>query len=223
MLTGQSFIPEGTVQKIIILLHGYGANGDDLFDIGMTLSDNLPNTAIYSPNAPNAFEMGGPGYQWFGLPDLTRITLESGVQEALPTLLDYIDALVEQHNIDHEDVALVGFSQGCMMALAALYYRPLAAVVGLSGMWVKPGEPEVENETPVLLAHGTHDMVVPFATMDLSHMMLERDGFPVEILSRPGLGHGIDNYTIDAIGEFLEPILLENQNINMKGNTYVQK
>ncbi|HCU07184.1 MAG TPA: phospholipase, partial [Holosporales bacterium] len=208
MLTGQSFIPEGRVKNIIILLHGYGASGDDLFDIGMTLSDNLPNTAIYGPNAPNAFEMGGPGYQWFGLPDLSSTTLEDGIHKTLPILLDYIDILVEKHNICHEDVALVGFSQGCMMALASLYHRPLAAVVGLSGMWVKPGEPEVENETPVLLVHGTHDMIVPFSTMDFSQMMLERDGFPVETLSRPGLGHGIDNYTIDAIGEFLEPILL---------------
>jgi phospholipase/carboxylesterase len=221
MLTGKSFIPEGCVKKIIILLHGYGANGDDLFDIGMTLSDNVPNTAIYSPNAPEAFEMGGPGYQWFGLPDLSSMTLENGVHDALPTLLAYIDNLVEEHNINHEDVVLIGFSQGCMMALSCLYHRPLAAVVGLSGMWVKPGEQEVEAETPVLLVHGTHDMIVPFATMDFTHMMLERDGFSVETLSRPGLGHGIDNYTIDAIGEFLEPILLENNNTNMRGKAYV--
>ncbi|HCU06822.1 MAG TPA: phospholipase [Holosporales bacterium] len=221
MLTGQSFIPEGCVKNMIILLHGYGASGDDLFDIGMTLSDNLPNTAIYSPNAPNAFEMGGPGYQWFGLPDLSSSTLEDGIHKTLPVLLDYIDILVEKHNICHEDVALVGFSQGCMMALASLYHRPLAAVVGLSGMWVKPGEPEVENETPVLLVHGTHDMIVPFSTMDFSQMMLERDGFPVETLSRPGLGHGIDNYTIDAIGEFLEPILLKTHATIQKEKTYV--
>lgn len=210
MLTGKSFIPEDRIKKIIILLHGYGANGDDLFDIGMTLSDIFPNTAIYSPNAPDAFEMGGPGYQWFGLPDLSNMTLESGVQQVLPILLAYIDTLVAKHNINHEDVVLIGFSQGCMMALTSLYHRPLAAVVGLSGMWVQPEEQEVEEETPVLLVHGTHDMVVPFATMDFSHMMLERDGFSVATLSRPGLGHGIDNYTIDAIGDFLEPILLES-------------
>lgn len=221
MLRGQSFIPDGCIKKAIILLHGYGANCDDLFDIGMTLSDNFPNTAIYSPNAPNAFEMGGPGYQWFGLPDLSSITLEDGIHKTLPILLDYIDILVEKHNINHEDVALIGFSQGAMMALSAIYHRPFAAAIGLSGMWVNPGEPEIEGETPVLLVHGTHDMVVPFATMDFSHMMLERDGFSVETLSRPGLGHGIDNYSIDAIGEFLEPILLESQNQNMKGKIYV--
>lgn len=204
MLSGKYFIPQGIVKKLIIMLHGYGANGEDLFDIGIHLS-NQTNTAIYSPNAPEPY--GSDGYQWFGLPDLASLTLENGVHKALPTLLEYIDSLVVKHNLSYADVTLIGFSQGCMMALSCLYHRPIGAVIGLSGMWIKPMKPELKIfPTKVFLVHGTHDVVVPYTCLNYAQMMLNHDTINVQTFTRPGMGHGIDQHTLDACANFLNTL-----------------
>lgn len=204
MLSGKSFIQPGITKKIIIMLHGYGANGEDLFDVGVLLTKKF-SASVYSPNAPETYGYGG--FQWFGLPDLASLTLEDGVHKALPTLLRYIDHIVIKHNLTHSDVVLIGFSQGCMMALSALYHRNFGAVIGLSGMWIKPFKPELKTfQSKVFLVHGTHDAVVPYASLTYAEMMLRHDNINVETLTRPGMGHGIDQHTLDECAQFLNTL-----------------
>jgi phospholipase/carboxylesterase len=203
MLNGPSFIPQ-TVKKILIMLHGYGANGDDLFDLGKMLTTDIENIAVYSPHAIESFELAPFGYQWFGLPDLLESTIEKGIHKAMPRLLGYIDDLVTKHGLTHQDVILFGFSQGCMMSLALIYYRDIGAVIGASGMLVKPKDPEIKHpKTKVLLTHGTLDMVVPFPSAPMSKTLLEQDGVDVNLAIRTGLGHGIDDSVLKESRQFL--------------------
>lgn len=207
MLNGPSFIPQ-TVKKILILLHGYGADGHDLFAFGKILTANIDQIAIYSPHAIEAFEFSSFGYQWFGLPDLTECTIEVGIHKALPPLRAYIDALISEHNLTERDVFLFGFSQGCMMALSLLYYHDFGGIIGVSGMFVKPQHPAIVSpKTPVLLVHGTFDMVVPYAFAQIAKLRLEEDGVNVTLLTCPGLGHAIDDYILKEGQTFLKNVL----------------
>ncbi|CAO5677099.1 MAG: hypothetical protein HEEMFOPI_01064 [Holosporales bacterium] len=207
MLNGPSFVPK-EVKKIVVTLHGYGANGDDLFDIGSMLLAGRSDIALYSPNAIEPFELSCQGYQWFGLPDLANITIENGVHKALPSLLAFLDHITNHHKIDYKDVLLFGFSQGCMMSLATLYLRPIGAVIGVSGMLVKPCNPTIVSpKTKVLLTHGMMDVVVPYASCQMAKATLEKDGIDVNLISRASLGHMIDNVVIAESIKFLNDAL----------------
>ncbi|MBP9752954.1 MAG: hypothetical protein KBD31_04015 [Proteobacteria bacterium] len=209
MLKGPRFVPENP-KKLLVTLHGYGANGDDLFDIGVMLIAGRSDIALYSPHAVEPFELAavGGGYQWFGLPDLAQMTLQKGVHKALPNLLLYLDEITRYHNIRYEDVILFGFSQGCMMSLACLYFRPLGGVIGASGMLIKPENPEIlKPKTKVLLTHGMMDTVVPYASAPIAKTFLEQDGMSVDLISRPTLAHAIDEVVITESIQFLNTVL----------------
>ena len=205
MLTGPKFVPPGKIEKVIITLHGYGADGENLFDCGKLLSINTGfNTAVYSPNAIEKFEMGGHAYQWFGLPDLAETTLQKGVHKALPALINYIDDVAKKHSLSTKDIILFGFSQGCMMSLSSLYSRDLYAVIGIAGMFIKSADVSIQNpKTPVLLCHGTYDMVVPYPSMAISEKLLKADSVNVETITSPGLEHAIDDRMLEGSISFL--------------------
>lgn len=211
MLKGPQYIPSDSIKKVLITLHGYGANGEDLFDLGKYVASQQitqSEIAVYSPNAVESFEMGGPGYQWFGLPDLGNLTLENGVHKAMPVLLDYLKDIIDRHQVTYQDICILGFSQGCMMALSTLYYVPIGAVMGLSGTWVRPYTPQIKApKTQVFLAHGLFDMVVPYSALTISQAMLAQDGISAQTLTIPQLGHGIDDKVLQGCVDFYQQFL----------------
>ncbi|CAO5680351.1 MAG: hypothetical protein NEHIOOID_01188 [Holosporales bacterium] len=207
MLTGHMFIPSSTIKKVIVTLHGYGADGEDFFDVGRHFAQNHPlknEIAVYSPNAIEPYEMGGSGYQWFGLPDLAAATLENGVHKAIPVLVDYLTHIKEKHSIEFEDMTLFGFSQGCMLALACMYHLPLGNVIGASGTWIRPFNPVIKKpKTRVFLTHGMLDMVVPYGALAVSQACLLNDGIVAETLSIPGLAHTVDATVLKGCLDFI--------------------
>ncbi len=140
--------------------------------------------------------MAPMGYQWFSLQDRSAERIEAGVRAAAPLVDRFIDAQCEALQIAPGQVALLGFSQGCMMSLFVGLRRtaPLAAVIGYSGALVAPHKlaAEVVSRPPVLLVHGEADPVVPHQALEAARAGLEAAGVEVQALSRPGLGHGID-------------------------------
>ena len=147
------------------------------------------------------------GYQWFSVQDRSPPMVLAGVQAAAPALDAFIDAELAAAGIGANRLALVGFSQGTMMSLyvAPRRAQPVAAVVGYSGRLIAPDllAEEVRCRPPVLLVHGEADEVVPFASLGQARDGLAAAGLPVETLSCPGLGHGIDPAGLERGAAFL--------------------
>ena len=130
----------GTARQLVVFLHGYGADGNDLIEIGRAWQQMLPHAAFVSPHAPEPCGQAPVGRQWFALtfrdPDERWI----GVNKAAPILERFLDAELIRHKLPPSALALVGFSQGTMMALHVGLRRAVApaAIVGYSGLLVEP-------------------------------------------------------------------------------------
>lgn len=192
----------GAARQLVILLHGLGADGADLIDLAPLLGRTLPHAAFVAPNAPQPCDMAPYGFQWFSLQDRHPDRVEAGVRAAAPVLDAFIDAELAVHGLADDRLALLGFSQGCMMALHVGLRRAnaCAAILGYSGRLVAADAlaDEIVSRPPVLLCHGTADPVVPFDSLALAAAALRAVGVDVTTLDRPGLGHGLDQPAIDA-------------------------
>ena len=206
-LSGPALVPP-SVKKIVVFLHGLGANGDDLISLADEFAADLPDTAFYSPNAPFPCDMAPYGYQWFSLQQRVESLILAGIKIAAPILNEYLDGLLKEHNLKPKDLALVGFSQGTMMSLYVAPRRPerIAGVVGYAGALIAPEllQKEIASKPPICLVHGDADMVVPYEAMSSAEVALEYNQIPCESHTRPYLGHGIDGQGIDIARKFLK-------------------
>ena len=136
----------GTARQLVIFLHGYGADGNDLIEIGRAWQPLLPDAAFVSPHAPEPCGQAPVGRQWFALTFRDPNERWVGVNKAAPVLERFIDAELARHRLPPQALALVGFSQGTMMALHVGLRRAVApaAIVGYSGLLVVPpqGKPD---------------------------------------------------------------------------------
>jgi len=212
-LSGPALPPAsgGPAKSLVILLHGVGADGNDLIGLAPQWARALPDTAFLSPHAPYPYDMAPMGYQWFSLTDRTPGALLAGVQGAAALLAAFIDAELARRGLTDDRLALVGFSQGTMLALHIGLRRPraCAGVLGYSGALIGPETlaAEITSRPPVMLLHGDQDPVVPVRALAAAQQALRAQGVPVETHLRPGLGHGIDPQGL-ALGEgFLSRVL----------------
>jgi phospholipase/carboxylesterase len=198
-------------RSMVILLHGYGSNGADLISLAPYWRASLSDTVFLAPNAPQICPGAPGGYQWWALTDLGRESRAAGVRRAAPLLNAFIDMHRAAFGLLNSQVALVGFSQGTMMALHVAPRRPevLAGVVGYSGMLADADElqTEVKTRPPLLLVHGDADDVVPFAALGQAEIAFKGLGFDVETHTSRGLGHSIDDAGLRLGGEFLARVL----------------
>jgi phospholipase/carboxylesterase len=208
-LDGPAFGPAGggRPRSLVVLLHGLGADGNDLIELAPYWADRLPGTVFVSPHAPFPCDRAPYGRQWFSLQDRDPDRLRAGVAAAAPILDAFLDATLEEYRLEDPALALVGFSQGTMMSLhvAPRRARAIAGVVGFSGALVG-GDAAGDGpraRPPVLLVHGDADPVVPFAAMEAARAGLVAAGLAVETMRRPGLAHAIDPPGLQKAGDFL--------------------
>jgi phospholipase/carboxylesterase len=185
----------GQCDSLVIILHGYGADGANLIDLGGEWQSILPNTEFVAPNAPFACEAFGAGYQWFSLKDWTPEKLRTGAASVAPTLHQYIDTCLQERNLTPDRLVLVGFSQGAMIALLVglELQEACAGIVGYSGASVAPVPLEPKTKPPVLLIHGEQDPVVPVDALHHAEKNLKNAGINVQTRIMPYLGHSIDH------------------------------
>ena len=210
-LDGPRLEPEsGQAKRLVVFLHGYGADGNDLIDIGRAWQDLLPDTAFVSPHAPEPCGQAPVGRQWFAL--FSRAPTSAGTASTAPRLERFIDAELTRRKLPPSALALVGFSQGTMMALHVGLRRavPPAAIVGYSGVFVLPenAKPdavanEIKGKPPVLLIHGDQDDLIPVQALLQGSQQLAALDVPVEWHVSPGVGHGIDQEGLRHGGMFL--------------------
>jgi phospholipase/carboxylesterase len=199
-----------SVDALVVLLHGYGANGDDLIALADGWHERLPSAAFAAPNAPDTIP-GMPGsLQWFPLTMRDPSEYWRGVVAARPALDRFLDTELARYRLDARKLVLVGFSQGTMMALHAGLRRatPPAAVVGFSGLLAGPEHlAEAVGRPPILLVHGEVDDLIPVDLLHLGREQLAKAGHLVEWHVREGLGHGIDPGGQFLAGHFIRTAL----------------
>jgi len=199
---------KGPARELVVLCHGVGADGHDLIDLAPTWSQALPDALFVAPDAPEPYDQGPTGRQWFSLQDRTPAVLDAAARRAAPSLLAYIDVELSQAGLPPDAVAMMGFSQGAMMVLhAGLRRHPSPrGIMAYSGALLDtPGlAAECAGHPPVLLVHGEEDEVVPFARAGAAESALMRLGMPVQTLWCRKLGHGIDDAGLSAGALFLQ-------------------
>lgn len=212
-LDGPRLAPRAApARQLVVFLHGYGADGNDLIEIGRAWQELLPNAAFVSPHAPEPCGQAPMGRQWFPLTFRDPHERWSGVNAAAPCLERFLEAELARHRLPGSALALVGFSQGTMMSLHVGLRRAVApaAIVGYSGMLVLPhggtGETiasEIRARPPILLVHGDQDDLIPAQALFHAAQTLGALDVPVEWHVSAGVGHGIDGEGLRHGGEFL--------------------
>ena len=198
----------GSPRQLVVLLHGYGADGRDLIGLAQQLKVILPDAAFVAPNAPEPCAQSPAGRQWFPLFSRDPDERWKGVNKAGPGLDAFLDAELAKFGLDDGKLALVGFSQGTMMALhvGLRRRRRPAAIVGLSGLLVSPEKlPKSPPAAapPVLLTHGSEDNVIPVDALFMSAEGLAEAGIPCEWHLSAGVAHGIDEGALTHAALFL--------------------
>ncbi len=208
-LTGPTLAPaRGPATHLVVLVHGYGADGQDLIGLANHWQGLLPTVAFAAPNAPTPVP-GSPGFQWFPISRIDPHEMQKGVEVAGPQLDEYLDGELARLGLPPENLALVGFSQGTMLSLHVGLRRKVqpAAIVGFSGMLAGalPQSSESGGElAPILLTHGESDQVIPPQAMFLAATQLGAAGARVQWHLARGMGHGIDPEGLSLAGNFLD-------------------
>lgn len=205
-LSGPMLPPKsGTTRQIMVLLHGYGADGADLIGLGREWRLLWPDMLFVAPNAPTVCAQNPGGYEWFPL-QVDRIAGRiEGAKLARPVITGFLTDLWAQTGLGAADTVLAGFSQGAMMALdvGISLDTELAAIVAFSGALIETDGLDGPARPPIALIHGALDQVVDPNLSRQAAERLEAHGFAVSLHISPGTGHGIAPDGLAFAGAFL--------------------
>jgi phospholipase/carboxylesterase len=200
----------GNTKSVLVFLHGYGANGDDLMGLANTLAPYLPDTVFLAPDAPEQCVGNPQGLQWFSVPWIDNSSEEdavAGMKRAAGDLDAFLDKVMVDEGVSEDQIVLFGFSQGTMMALQVAPRRknPVAAVVGFSGSLMLPDDlrDQVVSKPPVMLLHGDKDEVVPPEALNKAEFALNTLGFEVYAFVMENAAHGIASDGLSVATGFL--------------------
>ena len=197
----------GAPDSLVVLVHGYGADGNDLIGLAPHFAQALPDAAFVSPHAPYPCEMAPFGRQWFNVWNEDPVSRLDEIRHAAAILDGFIDERCAAIGIAEDRLALLGFSQGTMMSLFVAPRRavPCAGVLGYSGRLEGADllAAETVSRPPVVLVHGDSDELLPLHRLQHAEAALAENGFDVAAHVRPGLGHGIDEAGIEIGRRFL--------------------
>ena len=195
--------PEGQAHQLMLLFHGVGATAQDLVPLGRVLAEEFPAAFIVSVAAP-APSGDGPGRQWFSVMDISEENRPARVEAALPAFDAAVAKWQAQAGVGRDAVALIGFSQGGIMALESTRDRPAIAgrVVAIAGRFAKL--PEAPNpDTTLHLFHGKLDPVIPygFTVEGAQHLVALGADITADVI--PHLGHQINEDVAELLIERL--------------------
>jgi phospholipase/carboxylesterase len=201
----------GRAKSLVVFLHGYGADGADLLGLADPLAAHVPGTVFMAPDAPEACSGNPFGRQWFSIPRFdgsSEVDAAVAMNKAAADLNAFLDARLLDEGLTPQALALVGFSQGAMMALHVAPRRPvaMAGVVAISGMLMRAQVLALETvvKPAVLLVHGDADEMVPFGEMSKAGLALQAAGFDTFGHVMRGTGHGIAPDGLGVAMQFLK-------------------
>lgn len=192
---------------LVVLMHGVGSNARDLMPLADIWSETLPEVAFTSLDGTDPFDGGFGGRQWFSLRDVTPGNREARVSAAYPALRSMLDAELAHWQISFDRLALVGFSQGSIMAMhhVATSAEGAAGVVAYSGRLASTIV--AQNATPLTLIHGEDDEVIPVQELENAADAFNDAGYTVDAYALPGIGHTINADGVALGHEALERAL----------------
>jgi phospholipase/carboxylesterase len=187
-------------RPLIVALHGVGSNARDL---AAALAPLGAVADVLALDGFEPFQGGGQGRQWFSVAGITEATRPARVAQALPRLIETLEALAAERGIDRQDIVLLGFSQGAIMTLAAvaggLHHGRAVAIAGRLAAPVLPAT----TLASVLLLHDRDDRVMPIALSIDAGTVLRGAGHHVDGAWSAGLGHGIGAPTLSNLADWL--------------------
>ena len=214
--TTEKMPSSGEVKKIVIFLHGYGADGADLISLSDPLSGQIPNCFFSAPNAPRKCGASPFGFEWFPIPEVDGSSVPV-MMKALAESEKLVNSLIEDYlqkfSLSFEDVVLVGFSQGTMISLniGLRHSNILAGIVGFSGRVLMPDVLKSEKKAeypPVLLVHGDADEVVPISFLHEADNILKDLEVNFSTHVSQNVGHGIAPDGLEKAVIFMKKVLL---------------
>ena len=150
-------------RQAIVLCHGYGGSGKDISILAMNWQRFLPDAVFLCPNAPEICADNPQGYQWFDMRSTTEIMLEKSLI-AEKKLNKFLDQISNNFQLESSKLALVGFSQGCMISVQTGLKREkqISCVVGYSGKVInkKHLAENINSKPNFFLMHGANDYIV---------------------------------------------------------------
>ena len=180
---------------LLILLHGYGSNEEDLFSFAPELPDD---SYVISVRAP--YDLQPYGHAWYAIhfdADENKFSDNVQAKQSVELIAGFIDEIVKQYPIDTENVTLIGFSQGAILsyATALTYPEKISKVVALSGYFNQEILPEIIDTKAIshlkfFVSHGSVDQVIPVDWARKAKPALENLGLEVEYQEYP-IGHGV--------------------------------
>ncbi len=201
----------GKARSVVVLLHGYGSNGDDMISLAPLVQPLLPETEFVAPNAPSRIPNMAEAYQWWPIRSFSMEERSAGAIAAAPAIDAFLTKELGRLDLDDDRLLLIGFSQGTMMALHVGLRREtaVAGVIGYSGMLVAAERlaAEIRSRPPILLVHGTDDDVVPFGSLAEAEQEMKGVGLDVETHVSPGVGHTVGPDGLSAGGVFARRVL----------------
>ena len=187
--------PEEEIKNAIILLHGYGGDGNDISMLTLNWKRHLPNTVFICPDGHEKCEINPVGFQWF---DLTKDDQKYILQEskkAEDVLKKFISEVKEDFNLATDKICLSGFSQGCMMSLnvGLTSEEKFNSIVGFSGKIINQIDlkERLKNPTEVFLIHGELDDIVSPTFLLEAKDFLMREKINIESHLVKNCGHHI--------------------------------
>jgi phospholipase/carboxylesterase len=186
---------EGEIKNAIILLHGYGGDGNDISMLTLNWKRHLPNTVFICPNGHQTCPINPSGYQWFDLTkdDPSYILEQSTIAEEKIKI--FINEIKKEYNLTNDKLCLSGFSQGCMMSLnvGLTAEEKFLCIIGFSGKIIDKNNLKlrIKNSTETLLIHGDIDQVVPSTHLLEAKDFLIRNNIEVQTLLIKDCDHHI--------------------------------
>ena len=187
--------PEKEIKNAIILLHGYGGDGNDISMLSLNWKRHLPNTIFICPNGHETCEINPSGYQWFDLTKDDPNYILKETKKAEEILKKFINEVKEEYNLINNNICLSGFSQGCMMSLnvGLTSEDKFSSIVGFSGKIIDQNDlkKRIKNLTDVFLIHGELDDIVSPTFLLEAKDFLIREKINVESHMVKNCGHHI--------------------------------
>ena len=183
------------IKSAVILLHGYGGDGNDISMLSLNWKRHMPNTVFICPNGHEPCVINPSGYQWFDLTQEDPIYILEQSIKAENKLKQFIDEIKKEFYLKNNEICLSGFSQGCMMSLnvGLTTEEKFSCIVGFSGKIIDQDNlrKRIKNSTDTLLIHGDIDQIVPSTYLLEAEDFLIRNSIPVQTLMVKNCEHHI--------------------------------